>query len=107
WQQRRIERANAQERLVATAKLAAVGERNVLENSRQLLTGWAKFPFLFLVDDKRYSEQQCQNLRMLSTNHVNVGFVEPNGNLYCNAAKTNYSGSMSDRYFFQEVMRRQ
>src|SRR5262245_17426935 len=73
--QRKIERARAEEHIVAVAKLAAAGEKTLFEQSQQLLANWAQFPFIVLQPDRFYSESHCININHLATNHANIGLI--------------------------------
>src|ERR1700722_12452130 len=88
-QQRKIERAGAEERMRAVAQLGATREANLFDRSRELMTSVASYPFLVLAEDKKYSTMECTYLRALAPGHTNFGLIEANGTLFCSAERTN------------------
>jgi|GEM_PF-2343334 len=104
-QQRESERTRAEERINATAKLTAANEAILFEESRELLGSLSHISFLVLTSNRPYSTLQCIYMRALAPNQTNFGLIEANGKLYCNANRTNSTINLSDRFYFQRVMR--
>jgi len=102
-QQRRIEQANVQEGIQATAKLTAATQKYFIEKTRQLLATLTNFTFLVLAPNRPDSEWHFANLKLLSPDYVNFGLIERDGMMFCNALKTNQAVSLADRSYFQQV----
>jgi signal transduction histidine kinase len=104
-QQRRIEQANVQEGVIATAKLAAATQKYFIEKTRQLLATLTlkRFNFLVLGTDRPFCEGNFANLKLLSPDYVNFGLIERDGMMFCNALQTNRAVILADRSYFQQV----
>jgi signal transduction histidine kinase len=105
WEQRRIERVGVRDGAVALAQLAAAKEKNLFDNTRQLLATLTQFPFLTLATNRAFCEVHFANLRKLSPDYLNFGLIETNGSLFCSAEATNVTVNFSDRSYFQRVLK--
>jgi signal transduction histidine kinase len=104
--QRRIrDRDTAEERINTSAKLMAVNEAILFEESGELLDSVAHVAYFVLGKNRDYITLQCMFLRQLAPHETNFGFIETDGTLFCNANKTNADIDLSDRSYFQRVMR--
>lgn len=103
-EQRRIERAGVRDAAIATSRLAAITQKNFVENTRQLLRTLTQFPFLLLATNKTFCEEHFSNLRKLSPDYVNFGLIETNGDLFCSSEPTNLAINLSDRLYFQRAL---
>jgi len=103
-QQRRIERANVQEGVLATARLTAATQKYFIEKTRQLLSTLTNFDFLVLAPNRPDSEGHFANLKLLSPDYVNFGLIERDGMMFCNALQTNQAVTLADCSYFQQVL---
>jgi signal transduction histidine kinase len=104
-EQRRIELARARESALASVRIAAVSQRDFIKDTRQLLMTLAQIQFLVLSTNRQLCELHFTNLRQLAPDYANFGLVETNGIVFCSADATNHSANVSNRAFFQRVMR--
>jgi signal transduction histidine kinase len=104
-EQRRIEKAKVRQGAAAISELAASNQETFIKNSRQLLTTLAQFPFLVLATNRPFCEVHFSNLLKLSPDYLNFGLIEADGTLFCNGVETNVSENLSDRSYFQRVLR--
>ncbi|MDB6121250.1 MAG: hypothetical protein JWQ71_243 [Pedosphaera sp.] len=108
-QQRRIEKASVQEKIIATSRLAAAGQKDFFDRTRQTLATLTQFPFLIDTQDRSLGEIAFYNFKLLSPDYLNFGLIETNGVLFCNAARTNRTNKairLNDQSYFQQVARR-
>jgi signal transduction histidine kinase len=103
-QQRRLETERVREGAIAISRLAAANQENFTKNTRQLLATLTQFPFLLLGTNRASCEIQLSNLRKLSSDYLNFGLVETNGNIFCSAQPFDGKVSVSDRAYFRQVM---
>ncbi|HEX4644724.1 MAG TPA: cache domain-containing protein [Verrucomicrobiae bacterium] len=103
-QQRRIERANVQEGILASAQLTAATQKYFIEKTRQILAPLTQIPYLVLSTNRPVCEYNFANLKLLSPDYVNFGLVERDGMMFCNALQTNQAIRLNDRSFFQQVL---
>jgi signal transduction histidine kinase len=104
-EQRRLETEHVREGAFAVARLAAATQENFTKNTRQMLATLTQLPFLLLGTNRAYCETHLSNLRKLSPDYLNFGLVETNGNIFCSAQPFDGAVNVSDRSYFQQVMR--
>ncbi|MEY2429290.1 MAG: hypothetical protein QOJ40_2175 [Verrucomicrobiota bacterium] len=104
-EQRRIEKLRVREAATATARLAAANEQNFINDARQLLGTLTQFPFLLLTTNRAFTEGNLANLRKLSPDYANFGLIETNGAVFCSAEPYKGPVDLSDRSYFQRVLK--
>ena len=104
-EQRDLETKRVREGAIAVARLAAANQENFTKNTRQMLATLTQFPLFLLGTNRAYCESQLSNLRKLSPDYLNFGLVETNGNLFCSAQPFDGTVNISDRAYFQQVLK--
>jgi signal transduction histidine kinase/CheY-like chemotaxis protein len=104
FEQRRTEKNRIREGAQAIADLAAANQQDFIENARQLLATLTEFPWLTLSTNEPFCRGNFSNLRKILPNYATFGLIETDGTVFCSATTTN-TPNLSDRSYFQEVLR--
>ncbi len=100
-QQERL--ASASETLLATAKLAALSQTRTLEGARQLLAGITSTPAVKNSDIPGCLEF-FQNLRGMLPDYADLGIVDSEGKLSCNASGSAGTRYLGDQLYFRQAL---
>jgi PAS domain S-box-containing protein len=105
-QLRQLATLRATDNLLQTARLAAANQTTLMDGARQLLSGLAQLPD---VRTSAASGQDCSatlaGLLRQYPQYVNLGVGQKDGTLSCSAIPLTASFNISDRYFFQQVLK--
>jgi PAS domain S-box-containing protein len=105
-QLRQLAKLRATESLLQTARLAAANQATLVGGARQLLSGLAQLPD---VRTSGASGQACSatlaGLLRQYPQYVNLGVGQKDGTISCSAIPLTASYNISDRYFFQQVLK--
>jgi HAMP domain-containing protein len=103
-EERRMAAGDSQEDVLRLVQLAAANEKQLVETSRQLLSALAQLP-----DIHKRDSQSCGKLvsAILRENpiYANIGAATPDGDVFCSAVSTSSGINLSDRSYFQNVLR--
>jgi PAS domain S-box-containing protein len=105
-QLRQLATLRATESLLQTARLAAANQATLMGGARQLLSGLAQLPD---VRTSGANGQACSStlagLLRQYPQYVNLGVGQKDGTISCSAIPLTASYNISDRYFFQQVLK--
>jgi len=103
-QLRQLASVRATENALQTARLAAANQNASVAGARQLLSGLAQLP-----DVRTGSSQGCSatlaGLLKQYPQYVNLGAAQIDGTVICSAIPLSTTFNISDRYFFQQVVK--
>jgi signal transduction histidine kinase len=83
FQRQQSEKDRARERAVTLAKLAASTQSHYIKETRQILGTIVQFPFLVLATNRAFCEWHLNNLKLISPDFNDFGFIEPSGKVFC------------------------
>lgn len=90
--------------LQTIAQLSALGTERTVEGARQLLGGITSGPSLKGVGMDTLCAEFLTNIRNTSQNYANVGFLDLEGNVLCDALRRTSPKNYADRSYFQLVL---
>ena len=100
-EQRRNEKRRVREAAMAVVNLAAAGQQNFVNNTRQTLATLTEFPFLVLTTNREFCSQNLANFRKLSPDYLNFGLLETDGTVFSSAEPLTETVNLRDRLYFQ------
>lgn len=106
FEQRRTGIAHAREQAVLLARLAAVKEERLLDNTRQVLAALAALPAINNTN-RTFWNGNFRNMLRLQPQYLNFGLLEADGTLFASALPFEGAPDFSRAGFYQTVIREQ
>lgn len=104
-EQQKLEKEGLRAQAMVTARLAAASQEHFLKNAKHLLQTLANLQWLVTATNRPAVEWHLQNLRILAPDYADFGLIETNGSLFCSAAETNLSPSLTNSSVFKKCLR--
>ncbi len=104
YEERRLEKAQAQEDALRLARIAAGEQERLIEGGRQFLDLLAQLPPVRGGDRSACSGLSADLLRRYPR-YANLGAIGPHGDVYCSALPFKQPVNVADRAWFQNAVR--
>ncbi len=103
WEQRRMEKTQAQEIALRLARFIAAEQKQIVESTRQLLFTLAQLPEVRQTERGKCHAIFAGLLKQFPM-YANLGIIAPDGNVRCNAMEVYTGADAFDRAYFQQTL---
>ncbi len=103
WEQRRMEKTQAQEIALRLARFIAAEQKQIVESTRQLLFTLAQLPEVRQTERGKCHAIFAGLLKQFPM-YANLGIIAPDGNVRCNAMEVYSRANAFDRAYFQQTL---
>jgi len=103
WEQRRMEKTQAQEIALRLARFIAAEQKQIVESTRQLLFTLAQLPEVRQTERGKCHAIFAGLLKQFPM-YANLGIIAPDGNVRCNAMEVYTRANAFDRAYFQQTL---
>ena len=103
WEQRRMEKTQAQEIALRLARFIAAEQKQIVESTRQLLFTLAQLPEVRQTERGKCHAIFAGLLKQFPM-YANLGIIAPDGNVRCNAIEVYSRANAFDRAYFQQTL---
>jgi len=103
WEQRRMEKTQAQEIALRLARFIAAEQKQIVESTRQLLFTLAQLPEVRQTERGKCHAIFAGLLKQFPM-YANLGIIAPDGNVRCNAMEVYTRANTFDRAYFQQTL---
>ncbi|HLQ24986.1 MAG TPA: PAS domain S-box protein [Acidiferrobacterales bacterium] len=103
WEQRRMEKTQAQEIALRLARFIAAEQKQIVESTRQLLFTLAQLPEVRQTERGKCHAIFAGLLKQFPM-YANLGIIAPDGNVRCNAIEVYSRANAFDRAYFQRTL---
>ena len=104
WEQRRMEKTQAQEIALRLARFIAAEQKQIVESTRQLLFTLAQLPEVRQTERGKCHAIFAGLLKQFPM-YANLGIIAPDGNVRCNAMEVYTRANTFDRAYFQQTLK--
>lgn len=103
WHQRRLEVAEANERMAKILDFAILHEEEVIRGTHRILATLAEVPIIR--EGGSPASEYLARFRKNSSEYANIGLIRPDGQVIASALPFNKALNLSDRSYFQDAIK--